>query len=142
MGQLNDGYKTTILFATSDIALAFEREVSPPGFEGGGPIPTSTMLNTTYETSSPNALIGMTPCTFVAAYDIEVYDEIIAAMNVNQLITITFPDTGTLAFYGWLDDVKFDNLVPKEQPKATFTVIPSLTDAVGAETAPVVTPVV
>ena len=131
-----DGYQTTIDFSSSEmtsdaliIRLMEEKEVTPPGVSGGGANDASTMRNTTWRTMSPKSLRTLTPVTIVIAYDPALYDEMVAMINDNQLITITFPDTSTLAFWGWIDEFTPNANVEGEQPTANITIIPSNQDA-------------
>ncbi len=141
MSRLDDGHSTTIEFAAEDSAgiLFWEKEVTPPGMEGGGPNDTTTMRNLVYRTQSPKQLITMTDATLKVAYDAAVSDQIVAIINVNNLITITYPDGATLAFWGWLNTWAPDPLVEGEQPTATVTIHASNQNASGVETAPVLT---
>ena len=134
MGRIDDGFSTTIELGLTKL---YEKTVTPPGVEGGGETPTSTMLNTTWRTRSPKKLITLTPCSFVAAYDPAVYDEIIANLNVNQEIVLTFADSSTLTFWGWLDVFTPNDVAEGAQPTANCTIIPSNQNAEGAEIAPV-----
>lgn len=139
MARMDDGFSTTISFsADSDVQL-WEKEVTPPGVSGGGPIETSTMLNTAWRTMWPKALKSLTESSLVAAYDPAVYDEIVAMVGVNQLITITFPDDSTLAFWGWLDEFTPNANVEGEQPTAQVTIQPSNQNSSKVEVAPVYT---
>ena len=137
MARIDDGFPTTIAFAEAPTVKFYEKEVTPPGMEGGGANDITTMQNTAWRTRAPKGLKTLSDCTLVAAYDPEVYNDIVAMMNVNQLITITFPDDSTLAFYGWLDVFKPNRIVEGEQPTAEVTIIPSNVDGDGNETAPV-----
>lgn len=133
---MGDGYQTTIDFSvfaagSSDatmLTLMEEKEVTPPGISGGGANDASTMRNETWRTMSPKSLRTLSPATFTVAWDPALYDEMVAMINVNQLITITFPDGATLAFWGWLDDFAPGANVEGSQPTATLTIIPSNQD--------------
>lgn len=137
MARIDDGFPTTIAFAEAPAVKFYEKEVTPPGMEGGGANDITTMQNTTWRTRSPKQLKTLSECALVAAYDPEVYNDIVAMMNVNQEITITFPDDSILVFWGWLDVFKPNRLVEGEQPTAEVTIIPSNLDAAGDEIAPV-----
>lgn len=134
---LDDGYQTLISFAQDPDVLLREKEVTPPGIDGGGEIDTTTMQNDTYRTKFPKALITLSPASLVATYDPAVYPEIIALVNVNNLITVTFPDGDTLAFWGWLDKFNPGANTEGEQPTADVEIIPSNVNDSGVETAPV-----
>jgi len=60
------------------------------------------MHNVTYRTFSPRALKTMTEMTTTVAYDPDIYDEILAVINEETTITVTFPDGSTLAFFGYV----------------------------------------
>ena len=137
MGRIDDGFATLISFdADSDVQM-WEKEVTPPGVSGGGENDTSTMRNTAWRTRAPKGLITLSESSFSAAYDPAVFDEIVAMVNVNQEITITFPDNSTLVFWGWIDEFTPGANVEGEQPTADVTIIPSNQDAAGAEIATV-----
>lgn len=139
MTRLDDGHSTTILFAAgpSGGVEFWEKEVAPPGMDGGGPNDTTTMLNTLYRTQSPKKLITMTDATLTVAYDPLVLDDIKSIINENTLITITFPDGSTWVFWGWLNSFIPDALVEGEQPTASVVIHPSNQNASLVETAPV-----
>jgi len=142
MGKMDDGFPTKITFSGAgsqvDVYL-FEKEVTPPGFTGGGAIDTTTMRNETFRTKLPKSLIDTSPCSFTGAYDTSLYTEILTAINVNQEIVVTFPDDSTLTFWGWVDEFTPNALVEGEQPTASVTIIPSNWDG-DAEIAPVMGP--
>jgi len=140
MTIMGDGYQTTIDFSSSEmtsdafiITLMEEKEVTVPGIAGGGANDASTMRNSTWRTMSPKSLKTLTPMTVTIAWDSALYDEISAMVNDNQLITITFPDDSTLAFWGWIDDFAPGPQVEGEQPTATITIIPSNQDATDSD---------
>ncbi len=138
--RLDDGFSTKIEFSsgTSGVTfLMYEKEVTPPGVSGGGANDTTTMRNSIWRTAKPKKLITLSPASFVGAYDPEVYDEIIAMINVNQSIEVTFPDESTLTFWGWLDEFVPNAIVEGEQPTANITIIPSNQDNAEAEQEPV-----
>ena len=141
MSIMNDGHPMTIAFSASDSEIVmstylYEKEVTPPGVSAGGENDTSTMRNTTWRTKAPKSLKTLTTGSFQAAYDPAVIDEIIATCGVNQLITITYPDESTVAFWGWIDEFTPGAIVEGEQPIATVNMIPSNQNAAGVETAP------
>jgi hypothetical protein len=139
MARLDDGHSTRISFADNPSVNFWEKEVTAPGMSGGGENDTTTMLNSAYRTRSPKQLKTMSECSFVAAYDPEVYNSVISMINNNQLITVTFPDGATLAFWGWLDEFTPNANVEGEQPTAECTIIPSNQNDSGTEVAPVYT---
>ncbi len=145
MSRIDDGWQTTIAFTTTPSgggpALTFwEKTLTPPGVDGGGANDTTTMRNAIYRTRGPKNLITLTDMNLSVAYDAGVYPDIMDMLNDNQLITITFPDASTLAFWGWLDKFEPDAIAEGEQPVATITIVCSNQNSSGVETAPLYTP--
>lgn len=137
---IRDGHATLIGFANAPNIKLQEKEVTPPGIDGGGANDTTTMHNSVWRTKQPKKLKTMTDVTFTAAYDPAVYDELVAQVNVNQLITVYFPDGDTLAVWGWINEFKPPSHTEGNQPVATVTVIISNQDDSFNEVAPVFTP--
>lgn len=139
MARIDDGFSTTISFADNPSVLFYEKTVTPPGMDGGGPNDTTTMRNTSLRTKAPKQLKTMTQMTAVVSYDPEVFDptEVWAMINENQLITIDFPDGSSLDFWGWLDKFMPGEVQEGEQPTATITIECSNQNDSGVETAPV-----
>lgn len=140
MSFLTDGHPTLIGFELAPSIKFKPKTVKPPGWDGGGPNNTTTMLNNSLETQQPKKLKKMTNSTASCAYDPQVLDDIRNIVNVLQLITVTFPDGSTWAFYGWLD--KFEPGVHRggEQPTADVTIESACQNASYVETNPVYTP--
>ena len=136
MARLDDGFSTTIDLTSAGVTF-WEKTVQPPGIDGGDAIEISTMRNTALRTMAPRSLYTLTDSPIVVAYDIAVYPVIIAAINTNQEIVITFPDSSTLTFWGFLRTFEPDALEEGTQPEATITLTPTNVDGNGDEIAPV-----
>ena len=134
MAIINDGFSTTINFGQGITVV--EKTVTAPGISGGGEVDTTTMGNTTWRTRNPKALITLKEASATVVYDPAAYTSLIALLNVNDSIVVTFPDTSTLTFYGWLDEFTPGENTEGEQPTAEIVIIPSNHNA-GVETAPV-----
>jgi hypothetical protein len=142
MARIDDGHPTTITFGNnpsgSGAEVTFwEKSITPPGADGGGENDTTTMRNSTYRTKAPKALISLTDCKATVSYDAAIYDDIIAMLNVITTITIEFPDTSTLLFYGWLDKFEPGDISEGSQPTADITIVASNQDSNGTEQPPV-----
>lgn len=137
--RLDDGFSTIISLGTTGAVRLYEKEVTPPGIDGGSAIPTSTMRNVRYRTFSPRALITLTPCTFQAAYDPQIYLMATTNINVNQLITVTFPDGSNVQFWGSMEKIIPGQNNEGTQPITTVTITPTNRDNATppAEVAPV-----
>ncbi len=140
--KLDDGFSTQIAFALdADIAF-WEKNVQPPGLDGGDAIETTTMHNTAWRTMAPRSLTTMTECTVTAAYDPDLYDEILAIINVRGSITVHFPDGSTLDFFGYLRLFEPQDMEEGAQPEANITIQPTNYDPVNnVEAPPVMTEV-
>lgn len=146
MGILTEGFPTQITFTSEELTSGVvtmdvmnELEVTPPGIAGGGANDTTGMRNTQFRTRHPKKLITLTSANLSVKYDPAVYDEMMAMINDNQAITITFSNNATLVFWGWVDSFTPDACVEGAQPTATIVIEPSNMDAdnVNAEIAPV-----
>jgi len=136
--RITDGYQTLMAFQANATVSFWEISVTPPGIDGGEAVENTTMLNTTWRTMAARALKTMTPAQMTAAYDSAVYDNIVALINVETSITIHFPDSSALVFYGFLQKFEPGELKEGTQPTATITVVPTNYDPVnGVEAAPV-----
>lgn len=140
MGILNDGYQTLVDFADFPTVTFKEKTVTPPGIDGGGAIDTTTMRNEDWRTFQPKALKTLTEGNMVVAYESIFYADALSMLQVNQLITVTFADGSTYAFWGWVDKFTPNECKEGEQPTAQVMFHPSNQDASGNETAPVHTP--
>jgi hypothetical protein len=134
--RLRDGFPSTISFTTPSNISFWEKEVTPVGLDGGGPNDTTNMRNTAYRTKQPKKLKTGDDVTIKAQYDPKVLNDIVAAINVNQLLTITMPDLSLQKVWGWMDKFKPDALREGETPEATVTFVISNQDNSGAEVAP------
>lgn len=139
MPALTDGYQTLISFAADTDVLLYEKQVTPPGVDGGDPIDQTTMRNSDWRTAAPRSLKMLTNGSMTVAYDPATYDEVMALINTNTLITVTLPNGGTWAFYGYLKSFVPSELTEGEQPEAECEIIPTLRNGSGVETAPVYT---
>lgn len=135
MAILQDGFKTIITLAQG--TLDFEEvDVTPPGIQGGGANESTNMRNTAWRTKNPKKLKTLTDASLNVHYDPELLSTIVAQINVNQKITVTFPDDSKLEFWGWLDQFTPQALAEGAKPTASITIIPSNQTDAGAEFAP------
>lgn len=126
--RLDDGYRTLVTFASDPNIELWEVSVTPPGLDGGDEIDTTTMHNDTYRTRSPRSLKTLTEFSMTVAYDPSCYTALLALINVETTITVTFPDGSTLAFFGFLKAFQPDALEEGSPPRASVTVVPTNQD--------------
>ena len=134
--RLDDGFSSTIGFGLNASVHVYEKSIKPPGIHAGGAVDTTTMRNVAYRTASPKRLKTLAEGTVKVAYATSCLSQLLAMVGKNQLITVTFSDGSTWAFYGWIDEFNPDALVEGQQPEAEIKFIPSNQDASGAEQAP------
>jgi hypothetical protein len=128
---MDDGYSTKIAFALDPDVSFWEKTVQPPGLDGGDEIDTTTMHNTLYRTMAARALITLTEHSITAAWDPNVYNNIISNLiNAEGSISEHFPDGSTLTYYGFLKTFEPSEHSEGEQPEATITVVPTNYDPV------------
>jgi hypothetical protein len=137
--KLEDGYQILIAFSENPSIKLWEKTVKPPGIEGGDPVDTTTMHNVKLRTAAPRRLKTLTAAQLTAAYDPAVYEEIMDMINVNQWITIHYPDGSTYDFVGYLQTFEKTALSEGTMPEASATIVPT-NELEGIETDPVYTP--
>jgi hypothetical protein len=135
MARIDDGFATLITLTAGAVSI-WEKTVTPPSADGGGPNDTTTMRNIRYRTKAPKKLLTLGSATFTAAYDPIFYTQVVGQMQVNQLIIITFPDGHTLSFWGWLDKIAPNEIKEGDQPTAACTIECSNQNNAGVEVAP------
>lgn len=141
MARLTDGFKTTVSFSLKSSIKFYEREVTPPAVDGGGENDTTTMRNTTWRTKAPKKLKTLGNMALSVAYDPACYTDILSMLNSNQEITVTFSDTSTIKFWGWLNTFTPQACKEGEQPTADCEIIASNQNNSAVETAPTITAV-
>ncbi len=142
MARLRDGFSTQVSFSLNPTVSFLEITVTPPGIDGGGPNDTTTMRNTSLRTMQPKYLKTLTPMTVTANYDSDVFDpaDVFAMINVNQEITVLFPDGAELTFWGFLNSFIPGTHVEGSQPVATLNIVPTNQDNDYVEQEPDFTP--
>lgn len=123
--KLKDGFSTKITFARNTTISLWEKAVKPPGVDGGDSIDQTTMHNTAWETMAPGTLKKLTQSTFTAAYDPNVYNQIVSHINIEDTITVTHPDGSTTAFYGYLKSFEPTENRIRAQPEAQCVIVPT-----------------
>lgn len=126
--KLTDGYRSLVTFSLDPNIELWEKSITPPGLDGGDAIDTNTMHNDRFRTMASRALITMTEMSFTSAYDPIIYTRILDVVNVEQTITLTFPDGSTMAFYGFVRVLDFGELVEGTFPEVTVTIQPTNAD--------------
>lgn len=126
--RLGDGYQTLVTFATAPDLAIWEESVTPISLEADDPVDISSQHNVTYRTYHTRRLVRGGEMSFTGFFDPAVYVDVASLLNVNTTITVTFPDTSTFCFYGYLKNFKPGELVEGTPPKCTVTIQPTFTD--------------
>lgn len=135
--RLDDGFRTLISFGGAFGVTLWEKEVTPPGMDGGGPVDTTTMRNSFWRTRNPRWLITLTDLAATVAYDPFFYTTALTFMNVNTFLDVQFPDTAIVSFWGFLDKWTPNPNREGEQPTANIIIVPTNQDENGFEVNPV-----
>lgn len=137
--KLKDGWSTLITFASNPTIKLWEITVQPPGIEmSGDGIDISTMHNDEWKTFAPTSLKKGSDGQFTFAFDPAVKTQIKDIAGVEDVVTYTYPDGTTEAFWGWLQSVNFSPHVEGSMPTGTGVVKQSNMDLAGVEQAPVI----
>lgn len=135
--RLDDGFSTQISFAENGAVHFWEKEVTPPGIDGGGPVNTTTMRNVKWRTQWPKKLKKFTQVKLTVAFDPVAVDEFDAMINVNQLITIKWADGDEMDVWGWIDKFTPGPATEGEQQEAEVIIEISMQNDSKVETDPV-----
>lgn len=123
--KLKDGHGTLITFSSDPNLSVWEVGVTPPGMDGGDAIEQTTHHNVTYRTKAPQSLIDLTEGQIRVQYDPVCISEIRAMINVEQTLTVTYPDGSTDAIFGYLRTFETEEIVTGETPEATMSFVPT-----------------
>ena len=140
--RLENGFPIKIAFAADPDVSFWEVDVQPPGVDGGDPIDTTTQHNTEWRTMAARTLKTLTQSQVSAAYDPNVYNNILSLINVETSVTVRFPDGSILDFWGYLKSFEPQEANEGTMPTAGIQIVPTNTDpSNGSEAAPVLTSV-
>lgn len=138
--KMPEGYSAKITFASAPALQLWERDVKPPGLDGGEPIDTTTQHNNEWITMAFRSLKKLDMQNVVCAYDIDAWETIRGLVNRDDTITIRYPNGATLAFYGGCYKADFAELKIGEFPLVTLSIAATNEDSDGVEQSPVFTP--
>lgn len=137
MERLDDGFSTKITFSLNPAIKLYQRTVTPPGVDWGGPNDTTNMHNTEWRTRWPKKLKTLTSAPTTCAFDPAVLPEIIAIGGRVQQITYTFPDLDTWTIWGWIDKFVPGEHAEGDPPTAAVTIEPANQNTLKQEQGPV-----
>lgn len=124
---LFDGFSTKIALALDPNICFWEKEVTPPSYDIGEKIDTTTMFNSAYMTAALQTLIENGEAQIVASYDPAVFDQMVSVVASQgaegNAWTITLPDGTTGSFWGGIRSITPQNNVKGTQPTANIVFI-------------------
>ena len=141
MPIMHDGLGTIIAFR--DVpgiggVLFKEQQIKPWGYDGRGPILTTSLRNQFVVTKLPKQLADVTDCSGTVQWDPALLETAyLQILQVNMQFDTTFPNGERWAAFGWLDKFDPQEHQEGELPLANITIVVSNVDPVtGAETRP------
>jgi hypothetical protein len=137
--HMDDGFSTKIAFSADANVSFWEKTVTPPGIDGGDAIDTTTMHNVTWRTMAARKLRTLTDSSITVMYDPWVFDQIVALVNIEQEVTVHFPNGDTLDFWGYLKSFTPGELVEGSPPEAEITIVCTNQNLSGVEVSPTLT---
>lgn len=121
--MLEEGHQALITFLADPNIDLWEKQVTPPAFDNGDKVDTSTQHNSVFTTSAPSSLIEVGDSQFTCGYDPVAYNQIKAICGVRTVVTVRFPDGSTLCFYGYLKSFTPGPLAEGQPVEATVVVV-------------------
>lgn len=142
--KVPDGYQTLLVCSLNPSLGLYQKQVKPPGMEGGEKIDTTTMHNLVWRTFHPRSLKTLTDAQIQAAYDPDVFAStggLLVVINKNTSWTCYFPDGSYMDFFAALTKADASENKEGEMPMLTCTVSPTNWDETGqVESGPIFTP--
>ena len=127
---LEDGHPSRITFARFPAVIFWEKEISPPGVDGGSPKDMTTFFNRRFKTKRPRKLLELTDGSVTVLYDPGVFSTIIDMINVEDTITIEHADGSTRAFYGYMSKFEPGSMKEGDPPDAKVSFVSTAYDHV------------
>lgn len=128
MGLLKDGYQT--LFTAAVIVAKMYKVISltPPALDGRGSIDQTNMESEITTQKSAKSLIDVGNFNITIAYDSKNYDftdvnSFAFWLNINGLMTLTFPDGTSVNFWGYINAFRPGENSEGNRPTAVLEII-------------------
>jgi len=119
-GHFTDGYNCRISLVNQGITV-YEKNVTPPGVEGGDPINITTNDNGDFQSFAPRSRKQKTPAQSEVTYNDTDLDALEAAVDQSDDILRVWPDDSTKLESGWLRSSIPNQTQEGEQPTTNLT---------------------
>lgn len=130
---LRDGYQMVVTFASDADISIWEKTVTPPGYDNGEEVDTTTMHNDEVETRAPQGLNKPTNGAMTVAYDPAALADILALVGKEDDLTYHFPNLSSWTDRGYLKSFVPNEIVRGQQPTAACVIVSTSTDSSGDE---------
>lgn len=121
--MLENGYQALVAFNAAPNVQLWEKEVTPPGIDGGEPIDTMTQHDVTWSTQRPRALKKHTNGSFTAGYDPYILHDPGSIINLEQAITWHYPDGSSETYWGYVKSFVPTGMTDGTMPTATVEIV-------------------
>lgn len=120
--KMPDGFPTKIAMTNAPSIQFWEFSTKPPGIDGGELIPTTNHHNVSYRTFDVKALKTLTNVTGKAFCDPDVVVTLLAQVNINQSMTVSWPTGDKITFWGALIKAEFNEHEEGKPPELTYEI--------------------
>lgn len=120
--KIEDGQGIKITFARNSDLLFWEKSAKPPGYDGGDPIDITDSFNVLKKTKAPRTLHEASDMEVTGFWEPGSAVEIEALINVEDTITVTFPDGSNERFYGFARVWEPEEVAEGEPVMGTLTI--------------------
>lgn len=129
MSILKDGIGTIITFTLGPFPPLYgEVELTPPGFNMGGPIDMTGLRTTGWVPQAPKSLKAGQPANVKVMFDPALVPAVWQVAGKNQTISIRWPTGATLNWWGWIEELSFEPHQTGQRPLASMVLQPSNLD--------------
>jgi hypothetical protein len=123
--KIPDGQGIFITFASNPDLLFWEKSAKPPGYDGGDAIDITDSFNVRKKTKAPRTLVDSTDMEVTGFWEPGSLVEIEALLNVEDVITVTYPDGSKDYFYGFARVWESEDVAEGEPVMGTLTITES-----------------
>lgn len=137
MAIFADGAKVSITFAQGSLSVGVVG-LQPTALDTGEPIEITTLNNSNIKTYLAPTFKDLRELKLTCQYGSATLTALLAQLGVNQLVTVTWSDTKTWTFYGYIRSATPNEMTAGKLPTMEIVVQPTnVHSSTSAETLPV-----